>query len=150
MASRVVAPATVKIDLSGGDWILIKKQLNHGEQSDMFARLYVAGFDGQLRANPLAVGMAQVTAYLLDWNLLALDEKTPLVIRDQPLATVESILRSMSPEDFAEIAIAIQKHIAAMEEERQALKNPTGGVIGSPATSPSPVAAAGAMRTSVN
>lgn len=149
MASRVVVPATIKIDLSWGDWILIKRQLNHGEQTDMFARLYTAGLDGSLRANPLSVGMAQVTAYLLDWNLLGLDEK-PMLIRDQPLSVVESMLRSLSPEDFAEIANAIHKHIAAMDEERAALKNPKGGRTELPATSPSRSSAAGATSGSVN
>jgi hypothetical protein len=149
MASRVIAPATVKLELSGGDWILIKKRLNHGEQTDMFARIYVAGIDGQMRANPLNVGLVQATAYLLDWNLLGLDEK-PLLIRDQPIAVVESILRSFGPEQFAEIRDAIQKHIALMDEEHAAAKNLQDGATESPAISPSPSITAGGTSGLVN
>lgn len=141
MASRVVRPESKTLHISGGDWILVKKQLNHGDQTEAFARRYLAELGG-VRVNLQKVGMSKVLAYLLDWSLVGLDEK-PLVIRDQPTHLVESALNAIDTDSFTEIESAIEAHELAVEAERAASKNGQGGTLASAAISVLPSAADG-------
>lgn len=134
MGSRVVRPETTKLHISDGDWLLVKKRLTHGEQSAAFQRRYHAQADGVL-VNLSQVDLAQVTAYLLDWSLVDLDDRL-LVIRGEPIDNVEAALNSLEPESFAEIATAIRTHEAAMQAERVAEKNVQSGESAPPAISP--------------
>lgn len=132
MASRVVRPETTTVQISGGDWLLVKKRLNAGEQRAMFNRMYLAGVDGMLRRNPLASGVAQVTAYLLDWSLTAPDG-SQLAISGKPIEAVVAALDAIDPDSFAEIRTAIEAHEEAMAAEREQEKNGLGGERNAPA-----------------
>lgn len=149
MASRVVRPETLTLQISGGDWLLVKKRLNAGEQRAMFARMYLAGIDGLLRANPLQHGLAQITAYLLDWSLTGPDD-AQIVIRDKPIEVVAAALDALDPESFGEIRLAVEAHEEAMSKAREQEKNGRDGVKESSAISPSPSAVAGLSTASVN
>lgn len=134
--SRFVRPETLNLKLSDGDWLLVKRRLNSGEQRAAFARMYLAGIDGTLRVNPLQAGMARITAYLLDWSLTD-DDGKPVVIREQPIDSVVAALDSLSPEDFAEVTGAIEKHEQAMAAESAEKKRIRAGEPTSAPTSPS-------------
>ena len=149
MPSRIVRPETVKIDISNGDWLLVKKRLNAGEQRAMFARMYQAGADGVLHANPFEVGVAQILAYLLDWSMTGLDGKQ-IAIMGQPASVVLGALDSFDGDTFAEIRKAIDEHIDAVTIERSLEKNALAGESRSVATSPSLSAADGQSMSSVN
>lgn len=147
MASRVVGIASRKLLISGGDWLLVKDRLNHGEQQDAFARRYVANSQGGHSVNLRVAGMEKVTAYLLDWSLTGLDEHV-IVIRGQPVDVVESALKSLDPESFAEIFNAIEAHEQAMAIARAEEKKLQAGATASAATSSSPgLVAASATET---
>lgn len=138
--SRVVKPNTKKLLISNDDWLLVRKRLNHGERTAAFQRRYLAGTDG-VRVNLQQTQMAQVTAYLIDWSLVDEDTKgneIPLEIKGQPIEILESMLNSLDPEDFDEIATAIETHEKAMLAERTAEKNARTGESKSPETSDSP------------
>ena len=149
MASRIVRPETTTLHISAGDWVLVKKRLNAGEQRAMFARMYLAGVDGLLHVNPLQGGLARITAYLLDWSLTAPDG-SQIVIRDEPIDAVARALDALDTESFGEIRLAIEAHEEAMAKAREQEKNGQGGETASPAISPSPSAVAGASSGSVN
>ena len=113
--SRFVQPASDKIDLTDGDWLIVKRQLTAGEQRRAFARTIktlTLGQPGEL--NPEGIGLAKIVAYLLDWSLTDADGR-PVVVRDQPDAILEGALLAMTPESFREIHDAITAH-----ESRQA------------------------------
>lgn len=137
MASRIVRPETTTLQISAGDWLLVKKRLNAGEQRAMFARMYLAGVDGLLRVNPLQRGLAQITAYLLDWSLTAPDG-AQIVIRDKPIEVVVAALDALDLESFAEIRLAVEAHEEAMTTAREQEKNGPDGEKASRATSLSP------------
>jgi hypothetical protein len=131
--SRFVVPDTVRIDISGGDWIVVKKQLTAGEERDVFARLvkplstHVNGgaptFDPRLELDSLQTGLSQVLAYLLDWSLTDADGK-PVIIRGQPIAAVTSFLNALDLDSFAEIVAVVQRHdadVKAAAARRRAL-----------------------------
>lgn len=149
MGSWFVRPETVTLPLSEGQWILVKKRLNAGEQRATFARMYLAGVDGTLKVNPLQTGLAQITAYLLDWSLTD-DEGKPVVIRDTSVESLTAILNNLAPARFKEINTAIDQHVEAMETDRTAEKNAQAGETSAPKISPSPSDVTGALSGSVN
>lgn len=147
MPSRVVGIASRKLAISGGDWLLVKDRLNHGEEQEAFARRYLATEFGH-RVNLRAAGMDLVTAYLLEWSLTDLHEQV-IPIRGQPTDAVESALNAIDHESFAEIHAAIETHIAAMAAARAQEKKLSAGATASSVISPSPVSA-GASATATS
>jgi hypothetical protein len=137
--SRFVRPDTKVLKISQGDTLTVKRRLNHGEQSAAFARMYLAGVDGQMRVNPMEVGLQTIVAYLVDWSLTD-DNGKLVIIRDQPVETVVAALHALSPEDFAEIRAAIDAHEAAMQAERSEEKKLQASPPVGAAISPSPSA----------
>lgn len=124
--SRFVAPDTTTLTLANGDTLVVKTRLTRGDQRAMFARLYVAGVDGELKTNRLAIGQSTVLAYLLDWSLTD-DQGKKVVIAGQPVEVVDAALDALSPEDFAEIREAIDAHETAQEQVRaEATASPFG------------------------
>lgn len=146
--SRVVLPETQKLDISNGDWLLVKKRLNHGERQAMFARKYESTPFGS-RVNLTTVGLEKPVTYLLDWSLVGPDGQQ-IVIKGLSAVEVEHALNALDEDTFQEIVAAIDRHEAAMQKERAAEKNAQGGASASPAISPSPDAAAGATSGSAS
>jgi len=146
MGSRFVRPETVKLDLSNGDWILIKKRLSSGEQRDAFSRAYVQGEDGKFVVHPGRIGLSMVSAYLIDWSLTDTSGEQ-VVIRGESTAIVEQMLNGLGTEDFDEIRIAIDAHEQRMVAEREAQKKTRSGVTASSAISALPSDAAGVLTT---
>jgi len=137
MDSRFPRPETVTLTISGGDTLTVKKRLTAGEQRKSFERTYVAGIDGALKVNPLQIGLATITAFLVDWSLCG-DDGARVVIRGEPLEVVEAALDALDPESFAEIKHAIEVHERAMLEARAQEKKLRGGGNGSAPISASP------------
>jgi hypothetical protein len=135
--SRFVRPETAKLEISDGDWLLVKKRLTAGEQRKAFARIVKRLEVGKpTELDPEATGLAKIVAYLLDWSLV--DDTGAIVpVRDQPAAVVESALLALDPESFREIHDLITAH---EEREAEALaqeKKRRTGAIASSATSTS-------------
>jgi hypothetical protein len=124
--SRFVRPETRTLTLANGDHLIVRARLTAGEQREQFARMYTQGPTGVQR-NLLMLGVGQVVAYLLDWNLR--DDAGQLVpIRDLSAADLHQVLNQLAPEDFDEIQQAIEAHEKAMVAEREDQKKIlTGG-----------------------
>jgi hypothetical protein len=134
MSSRMRKPETALLNISRGDWLLVKKHLTAGEQRQMFRRMLTAK-DGTA-VEPISVGLSKMVAYLLDWSVTDADDK-PVVIRDQPDDVVASILDNLDTDSFREIRQAIEAHDEAMEAAREAEKNSQDGGRESSPISPS-------------
>jgi hypothetical protein len=148
--SRFVHPASVVLSISEGDSLTVKARLNTGEQRAMFARMYRTPENGSPAAaqlDPMAVSMARVTAYLLDWTLTN-DDGHLVEIRDRPVAEVEDALNALDPDDFVEIRQAIDGHIARLEHARAEEKKTRRGAPTSSATGTSLDDATGATNGS--
>lgn len=146
MSSRVRHPETTTLHISQGDWLLVKKHLNAGEQRRIFSRMYKAN---GVEIEPLQAGLSQVAEYLLDWNITDANDK-PIMIRDQSAEAIIAAVESLDPEDYTEINKAIDTHHEAMRAARAKEKNDRAGEKNVSAISPSPSAAAGASSGSVN
>jgi len=114
--SRFVRPDTDKLELTDGDWLLVKRQLTAGEQRRAFAR-HVTVKRGEREINLEVVGLGVLTQYLLDWSLTD-DDGRVVLIRDQPASVVEAALNALDPASFMEIESAVSGH---MERVRLAL-----------------------------
>jgi hypothetical protein len=149
MALRMRRPETVRLALTDGDWVEVKKYLTAGERRQMFAGMLRQGVDGTDEVNTLKIGLSKIAAYLTDWSAKDADGK-PVVIADRDVAAVTSAVDSLPPEAFTEVLAAIEAHETAMEAARSAEKNGQGGESTSQATSPSPASLAGDTSGSVN
>lgn len=147
--SRLVQPEVTVLRISEGDTLTVKRRLNEGEHRAMLGRQYHENAQGELKTNLFQVGIAEILAYLVDWSLVGTDGKV-LVIRDQPIAVVSSVLDSLDPDDVREIRQAITAHVEAMAAERAASKKIPDGESKSSAISPSPDGTAGVTSTSPN
>lgn len=133
MASRVARPDTLTIQLTEGDWILVKKRLTAGENREMLRR----GRDPETgRVDGMNFGYSKILAYLVDWSFKGLDEKV-IPIRDQSAATVGAALDAIDPDSYVEVLKAIDAHEEAMAAERAREKKTSAGALSSAPTSAS-------------
>jgi len=140
--SRIVRPETTTLPISDGDWLLVKKRLNNGEQRQRLARLYRYAPDGTTQIDPLQIGLSTILAYLLDWSLVD-PNGAQIAIAGKGVDDITAALDAIDPESFREIREAIEAHAEAMEAERETQKKILNSAPGSLATFPSPVAATG-------
>lgn len=115
--SRFVRPETDKLEISEGDWLLVKRRLTAGEQRKAFARTVKRMQVGEAtQLDPEAIGLSVMVVYLLDWSLTD-DTGKPVVIRDQPDTVIENALLQLDPASFREISDAIDQHVVRQTEQ---------------------------------
>jgi hypothetical protein len=135
---------SIRLTLSGDQWIEIKKRLSTGEREDMLAEMSA---DGE-RINRREVRVARVKAYLLAWSLKD-GQGQPVPMSPQlPDAERRDYIRNLDPDRFDEIHDAITAHEAAMTKAREAQKKILRGSPDVAGTSPSPSAPDGPLTTS--
>jgi hypothetical protein len=145
--SRFVTPESRKLDLTNGDWLIVRKRLNTGERRDAYRRAYVENSQGQFVVHTALVPTVLVCAYLLDWSLTD-DTGHQLMIRGQSWDVIASHVDALDPDDFSEIKAAIDAHQDAMTREREAQKKTRTGATPSSAISGLPSAVDGPSTTS--
>jgi hypothetical protein len=125
-----VQPDVVRLPLSDGDWIDVKKELNAGENRRVFTRIVkTMHFNEKAEVDPDQVGLSKVVEFLVGWSLVDAAGKA--------VPVSESAINNLDGETYAEIVKAIDAHEAAGEAAREALKNGTGDETRSSATSSS-------------
>jgi hypothetical protein len=113
MGLRFVQPEIVRLPLSGGEWIDVKKELNAGEQRRSFARMvkhFTAGEKAELNAEE--VGRARVLEFIVGWSLVD--------GAGRPVPFSESALDNLAQESWTEISKAIEQHEEREEARRVA------------------------------
>lgn len=122
--SRLVAPGTKRLTLANGDFLIVKHRLNAGETLDLFDRAAPemdATQPGTLtlaKASPTTVGLAIVTAYLLDWSFTDL-EGAIIPIRGASAEEKTAALRLLDFDSLVEVMNAITAHDAAIRQEKK-------------------------------
>ena len=143
--NRIVQPKTVRVEISDGDWLDIKKELNAGEEKEMFAQSIkqMGGeMDQDAKADdkvemridmdPVGLSFAKVEAYLVAWSFEddeVDDSGKPTGNRVAVELTPEAI-RLIDEGSFQEIEKAIDKHREALDNRKKA----TGGKLKSAKT----------------
>lgn len=116
MRSRVVVPETLRIALSGDDWIRIKRDLNAGEMIELFERS--TSKDDPTKPDRARTALALVLAYLVDWSLVD-PQGDPIVVIDQPADVKQAALYSIDFESYSEIVKAVETHDQARRQEKK-------------------------------
>lgn len=133
MSIRVRRPATERLELSQGDFLIVKQDLTAGEYRAFLRAatkplaLGAAGTPA-MELDPIAAGEAMVLAYLLDWSFQDADGR-PLVIADQPPAVVRAALDHLDSATYMEVQRAIQAHQTARETAIEDEKKTRSGAI---------------------
>ncbi len=134
---RVVQPDIVRLEISDGDWLDVKKDLTYGERmqasSAVIGEIRVAGGgnEGYMRPQFELAALAQILAYLVDWSLVdAGDKRIPIVTQAQKLAA----LKSLDDASVDEIGRAIDAHAERRAAEIADAKNNQAGTPVSAAT----------------
>ncbi len=137
MISRFVNADVVTLPLSNGDSLTVRRRLNAGESRERIERM-TEQVDGELRVKLIAVPMATMTAYLLDWTFTD-DTGARMPIRGLSQSELESTLNNLDPEDFREVREAIDAHHAATQAEAEKKRAGLTGASESSQTLPLPV-----------
>lgn len=114
--SVLVMPRTIRLPLSGEQWVEVRERLNHGEHTALNESLYVL-IDGDYVFNPLKWNDAIVIAFLVDWNLTG-DDGQVLPIRGTSRDELAATLRHIDEDAFLEIKSAVQTHVDALSAAR--------------------------------
>jgi len=136
MGTRYRKQEDTRLEISGGDWLLVRKHLTAGEEREAQGRVIKAGTFKAGGDRPELdlehLGIAQAVSYLIDWSITDADDQ-PIRIRDKSYDFVAAALKNQTPESLREILEAVQAHDAAMTAEREHQKKVPAG-----ATAPSP------------
>jgi hypothetical protein len=148
MSSRIRRPETLRLALTRGDWIVVKKHLTAGETRRVFRRMIRKGATGD-EIDSLQVGLSKMVVYLVDWSITDADDQ-PVIIRGQSEDVVADVLEMLDVDSFAEILNAVEAHERAMEAEREDEKKTATGTSKSDPTWPSLVSLDGGTNGSAN
>jgi hypothetical protein len=114
--SRFVQPQVVRLELSDGDWLEIRRELTVGEQRAAMARTVKSmRADGRIEPDLEAVGKSEIAAYIIDWSFVdANDKRVPYSW---------AALDNLTADAYAEIETAVRGHISALEADRGKAKS---------------------------
>lgn len=149
MGTWFVQPETTRLDLSDGQFLIVRTRLTQGERRQARARYWVVGPDGDFHVDRVLLPTVTAMAFLLDWSLTDATGK-PVVIRGLSGDELMAVLDGLDPDRFDEVSTAIDAHIVAMAEARAQEKKLPAGALTDATTSSLPSVAAGLPASSVN
>jgi len=121
MSCPFVAPELIRVALSTGDYLDVKRELTAGE----YRHFQTAMLQGGLRPgepatlDPELVGLTRVLEYLVAWSFIDFDGR--------PVPVSIAALRQMHKRMFDEILEAVDVHEREQDRLREdRLKNPSG------------------------
>lgn len=119
-----VSPEVVRLPLSGGNWVDVKKRLNAGEARRVFTRqLKTMHLGEKAELDPAQVGRSRLEEYIVGWSA--------------PAAYTPDALENLTPARYAELVAVIDTHDEAVDAAVAVEKNAPGGESTLPALSPS-------------
>jgi hypothetical protein len=112
---RVVAPDVVRLPLSDGDSVEVKKILNAGEYRKLIYDQFKESPDGdKVVVDHSKVGMAKLLAYIIGWTFVGFNGQ-PLPYRpDEPEDIRRATIDGLDQDTYRELIAAVTAH-----EERE-------------------------------
>ena len=105
---RFITPATARLDLSDGDWVEIKEQINYGEaqrlSGAMLRTVKTAAGDNEVGVDFARYAVLKLQTWLVDWSFR--DEA------DKPVPLSPAAIENLDPEAAEAINDAIDTHLA--------------------------------------
>jgi len=119
--NRLVYPEEVRLPLSDGDYIDVKKELNAGEYRKL---LYDQLKDtGEPTLDVSKVGISKLLAYLLGWSFVGRDNERIPYRLEQPEDIRRATIDSLDKATYRELIVAVDAHEAREEAALEAKKN---------------------------
>jgi hypothetical protein len=147
---RGIRPADiVRLDLSDGDWIDVKRELTGGEERECTSRAIRGYFTdkdtGQQKADldPNKILSVRAALYIHNWSLTDLDGRAIPWPLNKPLDVKLGIYSALDRDTMAEIDDAL----VALREAEDAKKKPPSGASGTTPVLPSRSISAGPTKT---
>lgn len=120
--NRFVGPEVTRIALSDGDWIEVKTLITNGDQK---------AIDSAGAMSPTLDPASGRVFTPIDWQRCEIERAMVMVMdwslhnaEDKPVKLSKDAMRSIDPESFEEIILAVNKHIVgiaiAKKEKREA------------------------------
>jgi len=133
MKRRGVKPETVRLELSDGDWVDIKRVLTVGEESDIAfkAMKTIRTADSAAEIDGALMRFLMAATYVQGWSLLDYDGQPIKWPVSKPLDDRVAVLRALDRESMEELEAAIAAHRESLE------KNAPSGETAPAAASPS-------------
>ena len=123
--SRFVDPDVVRLPLSDGEWVEVKRELNAGEARKVFANLVTRMEVGEkAQLDPAQVGKTKLVQYIVAWSFSN---------KQGPVKYSEADIDNLDQDTYRELVEAIDKHDEASERLREERKNAQAGASPSPA-----------------
>ena len=120
---RFVDPEVVRLSLSDGDWIDVKKVLNAGEYRKLLYDQFKDTAGDKVVIDHAQVGIARVVAYLLGWSFIGKDQRPEPYSLDQPEDVRRSLIDNLDQATYREVLAAINAHEEREDLELAAKKN---------------------------
>lgn len=109
---RFVQPDVVRLDLSDGDWLDVRKELSNGEVRRAMAKTIKSlRPDGQIEPDLEMLGRAEIASYIVDWSFVDASDKR--------VSFSDAALDNLTQDAYTEIEKAVRAHIARGEDERK-------------------------------
>src|SRR5262245_38391590 len=112
--NRMVYPEEVRLALSDGDYVDVKKTLNAGEYRKLLYDQFKETDSDKVQLDHSKVGITKLLAYLLGWSFVGRnDEPIPYRV-EQPEEIRRATIDSLDKETYRELIAAVNAH-----EERE-------------------------------
>lgn len=113
---RFVQPEVVRLALSDGDYLDVKKQLTAGEQRKAFTdQVKSMHLGDKAEIEPFRIGITRILAYVVGWSFVDQD--------GHPVPFSESAVNNLETDTYNEINDALNVHEELLEKEKVARKN---------------------------
>jgi hypothetical protein len=133
MASGFVSPEEVHLELTGGNWLSVKRELSVGEERRIFARCVKTARAGEkVELDLEQVGKTKLVEYILEWGGPSFQD-TNGKTRKFSATALDDLRTSL----FNEISRAVDEHELEEERKRVEVKNDQDGAISTDPISPS-------------
>jgi hypothetical protein len=121
--NRVVAPEVVRLPLSDGDLLEVKRTLNAGEYRALIYSQFKESADGEkVVLDHSKVGMAKLLAYIVGWTFVGFNGQ-PLPYRpDEPEDIRRATIDGLDQETYRELIAAVTAHEEQQEAALEAQK----------------------------
>jgi len=130
---RGVKADTVRLPLTEGDWIEVRRELTIGQARNIYSESYRVTETGST-IDPQIASFARAATWITAWSLIGMDGMAIAWPINLPLRKKVAILEQLDVDTMVEIEAAIAQHERDVEKVTE--KNATGEVASEP-TSPS-------------
>lgn len=118
--SRVVKPEIVRLALSDGDWIDVKRELNAGEYQGFIESVSMPReFGEKPLVNQGAVGPNRLLLYLVGWSFTGIDDAPLPYDASMPANLRIDTIRSLDADTFSEMITALDAHEVQVTREKK-------------------------------